>query len=179
MKVPKISVVSGDIGQQKAHALITAINPGGAWFGGIDGVIQRLAGTHFHKQAAAAMPLFHEKTVVAKGGGCLHGGKFQNVVFVIDSLEGPLRNIVRNGLRAAAEAGFKIVTLPTIRMGVMLGEVERTPQEAVTEIALGVKAYMEQYPSCPIDEIIFVVYNNPQLEALLTKTLAEYVGKYN
>ncbi|MDD5463563.1 MAG: hypothetical protein PHP62_00245 [Candidatus Moranbacteria bacterium] len=175
MKKTKIAVVGGDIAQQKAHALITAINSGGMWFGGIDGVIQRLAGGHFHSQASAAMPLFHEKTVIAKGDGCRNDGKFQNVVFVVDDLQSPLRNIVHAGLCSAAEAGFVTVTLPTIRMGVMLGAVEKTPEEAVIEMVLGVKSYMEKYPDCPIEEITFVVYNDQRLQSLLSATLSEYI----
>ena len=172
MKKLKVSVVGGDIGKQKVDALITAINSGGMWWGGIDGVIQRLAGNHFHEQATAAMPLSHEKIIVARGGDYQHNGKFQNVVFVVDDLEGPLHSIVYKGLSSAAEAGFKVVALPTIRMGVMLGAVEKTREEAVVEMALGVKAYTEKYSDEPIDEIIFVVYGDSALENLLTNALA-------
>jgi len=173
MKKTLVRVVSGDIAQQKADALITAINSGGLWFGGIDGVIQRLAGGHFHTQAKQASPLFHEKTIVATGDGCSHNGKFQNVIFVVDDLESPLRNIVYKGLSSAVEAGFKTVTLPTIRMGVMLGTVEKTAEDAVNEMVHGIKEYMSEFPNSPIDEIIFVVYNDKQLQTLLNKAIAK------
>ena len=52
-----VNVVDGDITQIKADALITAINSGGMWFGGLDGAIQRSSGSMFHGQAQAAMPL--------------------------------------------------------------------------------------------------------------------------
>jgi O-acetyl-ADP-ribose deacetylase (regulator of RNase III) len=44
MKKPVLSVISGDIAQVKSDAIITAINSGGAWFGGIDRVINNVAG---------------------------------------------------------------------------------------------------------------------------------------
>jgi len=116
MKEPIVTVAFGNIAQKKTDALITAINSGGMWFGGIDGVIQGVAGNAFHAQAAKAMPLKHGQAIVANGKGVAHGGSFSNVIFVVDDLKGPLREIVNNGLEAAANAGFKSVTLPTIRM---------------------------------------------------------------
>src|SRR3990167_1163934 len=115
MSKTSISVVSGDIARVKADALITAINSGGAWFGGIDGVISRAAGDLFHAQAGAAMPLTDGQTVVAHSNGRAHKGAFTNVVFVVDDLRRPLREVVQSGLRAAADAGAQSVSLPTIR----------------------------------------------------------------
>ncbi|MCX6778918.1 MAG: macro domain-containing protein, partial [Candidatus Magasanikbacteria bacterium] len=132
----RIQVRTGDIAREPAEVLITAINSGGMWFGGIDGVIQRAAGKLFHSQAAAAMPLLDGRTVVARNGGHAHSGAFKNVVFVVDDLQQRLREIIYAGLTAADGAGFKTVTIPTIRMGVMLGAVEHTVEEAVEEMAL-------------------------------------------
>lgn len=159
----KISVISGDIAQVKTDALITAINSDGMWFGGIDGVIQRAAGNLFHTQAAAA-PLTHGKTVVARGNKS-NSGSFSNVVFVVDDLTGKLRDIVYNGLKAAREAGFASVSLPTIRMGVMLGAVEKSKREAVNEMARGVYQFLTEYPNGL--DITFVVYQDQETQTLL------------
>lgn len=170
MKNTEIYVVSGDISRVKADALITAINSGGAWFGGIDGVIKRSAGNFFHGQAAKQMPLRNEQTVVALSHSTKPEMTFDNVVFVVDDLQSPLRNIVYNGLRAAAEAGFKTVSLPTIRMGVMLGMVEKTAAEAMQETSEGVHKFLKEFPDA-LDRISFVVYNDPDLQHELENAL--------
>lgn len=164
-----VNVVSGDIAQVEADALITAINSSGMWFGGIDGVIQRAAGDLFHRQAAAG-ELVDGNAIVARGNGKAHRGKFAHVVFVVDDLKQQLRNVILAGLRAAEEAGFKSVTVPTIRMGVMLGAVEKTTQEAVNEMAEGVQTFLTESPTS-VQHITFVVYNDRQTEALLRDTI--------
>jgi len=128
--MPTIRVMSGDIARVPADALITAINSGGVWFGGIDAVIQRNAGSHFHEQALKAMPLRHGQTVIASGSDEQRDA-FKNVVFVVDDLKGPLSDTIYAGLKAASDAGFTSVTLPTIRMGLALGRVEKSVDEAV------------------------------------------------
>ena len=167
----KIDVKSGDITQTPSDAVITAINSGGMWFGGIDGAIKRVAGNIFHAQVAKALPLKHGSIVIAKAGGKPHQGRFSSVVFVIDDLESPLSDVVRNGLTAAAKAGFKSVTLPTIRMGVMLGTVEKTPEQTIQEMVRGVKLFTEKGGT--VNQITFVVYNDPVTQEILQQKLAE------
>jgi O-acetyl-ADP-ribose deacetylase (regulator of RNase III) len=164
----EIRVVSGDIGKVGADALIAPINSGGIWFGAIDGVIQRLAGGTYHRQAAAQMPLHDCQAVVAKPE-TVHRGEFIDVVFIVDDLEQPLRNIVSTALKAADEAGYKAVSLPTIRMGVMLGQVEKTKEEAAREMAEGIKMVIPTLKS--VNSISVVVYQDPELEHLLGEFL--------
>jgi O-acetyl-ADP-ribose deacetylase (regulator of RNase III) len=155
----KINTVLGDISRVKADGLITAINSGHAWFGGIDGVIQRVAGDMFHSQAAAHGSLKQGVTVVAKkkaGTGIL----FEHVVFVVDDLEAKLREVVKAGLDAASTAGLKTVTLPTIRMGVMLGAVEKSRTEALQEMVEGIRLHQEA--GSTIETITFVIYNDQE-----------------
>lgn len=163
----KVQVTQGDIAGVEADALITAINSGGMWFGGIDGVIQRNAGNIFHQQASQALPLKHGETVVATSNGSKINAKFKNVVFVIDDLQGPLREIVANGLKSASDAGFRNVTLPAIRMGVMLGQVEKDTEEAVKEMVEGVKRFQSENPDNQIETATFVVYIDPKTEDAL------------
>ena len=171
----KVKIVSGDISKVKADALMTAINSGGAWFGGIDGVIQGCAGGLFHGQASAAAPLKHGQTIVAMcDGGKSHKGRFTNVVFIVDDLKGKLNEIIFNGLVAAADANFASVSLPTIRMGVMLGVVEKSKEEAVGEMVKGINRFLKAKPDSSIKELTFVVYNDPEIlgiaQRLLTAT---------
>lgn len=162
----RVTVVSGDISKVKADALITAINSGGVWFGGIDGVIGRVAGNLFHSQAGNKMPLRDGQTVVAYGN-INNRGAFANVVFVVDDLERPLHEIVYDGLKAASVAGFTTVTLPTVRMGVMLGVVEKSTEQAVQEMAKGVKRFLDDYSATSIKSITFVVYSDQKTQTLL------------
>lgn len=171
-----INVISGDIAQIEADALITAINSGGMWFGGIDGVIQRAAGDHFHRQAAKTYRK-DGMTIVARGlegtigemaEGKKNRSKFKNVVFVVDDLRKPLTEIVLSGLKAADEAGYKVVSLPTIRMGVMAGVVE-SPDEAIKSLTSTAKTFMETAQN--VKTINIVVYNNEPLEQAISEAL--------
>jgi len=163
-----VSVVGGDIATIKADALITAINSGGLWLGGIDGVIQRCAGGMFHCEASR-FKLVDGMALVAYATG-QHSGMFKDVVFVVDDLHKPLRDIVAAGLKKADKAKFKSVTLPTIRMGVMLGAVEKDAAEAAREMAVGIQSVLGTFQN--IETVTIVVYNDSAVERLLTELVA-------
>lgn len=163
----KIKLMRGDISRVPADALITAINSGGRWFGEIDGVIMRTAGELFHSQAERQMPLKDGQTVVATNNGHAHDGAFTNVVFVVDDLQRKLREIVYSGLNAASEAGFKTVTIPAIRKGVMLGQVESSSHETVTEIAIGIEVFIGENPNTSLSKITFVAHNDQKAIKLM------------
>src|SRR3989338_9703456 len=168
-----IYVYQGDITRIPADALITAINSGGMWFGGIDGDIQRVAGNHYHSQASKAMPLQNLQTVIARGGARPDRKiGFRDVVFVVDDLQSPLDEVVYTGLEAASE--YKSVTIPTIRLGVMQGIIEKTPQEAIARMADGVNDFLDKYAEITkLENIKFVVYNNP----ILAETMSSVLNK--
>jgi O-acetyl-ADP-ribose deacetylase (regulator of RNase III) len=154
-------VVQGDITKIPADALMTAINSGGMWYGGIDGAIQRVAGDFYHKKAAAMMPLEDLQTVVAKGKRTIHTGQFNDVVFVVDDLKSSLDEVVYAGLEASHNAGHRSLLLPAIRMGVMAGVREKTPQEAAQKISLGVQKFIVDYgTSTKLTNLTFVIYND-------------------
>ncbi|MBS3093117.1 hypothetical protein J4456_00880 [Candidatus Pacearchaeota archaeon] len=173
MRHTKIYTAEGDITKIPADALITAINSGGMWYGGIDGAIQRVAGDLYHKQAKAAMPLRNLQTVVARGGARPDRKiGFRDVVFVVDDLESPLNEVIYTGLEAASE--YKSVTIPTIRLGVMQGIIEKTPQEAIARMADGVNDFLDKYAEITkLENIKFVVYNNP----ILAETMSSVLNK--
>ena len=166
-----LKVLEGDIAQVESDAIITAVNSEGMWFGGVDGVIQRAAGGFFHAQAQKKLPLKQGDTVVANGASHEHRGAFTNVVFVIDDLQAPLAEVVENGLSAASKAGFASVTVPTIRMGVMLGAVEKSAAEAIDQMGQGVDAFLRKNIGTSIKSISFVVYRDPETAALLRQRL--------
>jgi O-acetyl-ADP-ribose deacetylase (regulator of RNase III) len=67
---------------------------------------------------------------------------------------------VKAGLDAASTAGLKTVTLPTIRMGVMLGAVEKSRTEALQEMVEGIRLHQEA--GSTIETITFVIYNDQE-----------------
>jgi O-acetyl-ADP-ribose deacetylase (regulator of RNase III) len=159
----RVEVLSGDITRVKADSLITAINSGGMWFGGIDGAIQRCAGDIFHAKAAAEK-LTDGKTVFASSDH-FHGGSFKSVLFVVDDLKQPLREIVTAALREAERRQLSSITLPTIRTGVMVGVYEPTAQAALDEMAIAVRQFVATSPQ--MERITFVIYNDsPSMQYL-------------
>lgn len=153
----KVSVVDGDITQVKADALITAINSGGMWWGGIDGAIQRVSGNMFHAQAAAKMPLQDGQTVFTPAP-LLHNGRFDNVIFVVDELQRPVGQLVRAALDEAEARSLATVSIPTLRTGVMSGAYE-SHGDALSGLALAIDEFVRTNPS-HVQEITVVVYNN-------------------
>ncbi len=167
-----IEVVEGDVTALRADALITAINSGGMWFGGVDGAIQRVGGNAFHSQANAAMPLRDGQTVLARGNGRTN---FQNVLFVVDDLRQSLDKIVLAALQAAEKAGLRSLTLPAIRTGVMLGTVEPTAEAAVRRIGQAVQTFVASKPQS-VTSIKFVVFRDPSTSRMLSQTLRQIGG---
>lgn len=169
----KLQVVEGDITRITSDAIITAINSGRMWYGGIDSAIKRSArdrynnNDFYHAQAAAKMPLKNLQTVIARGFDLT---SFRDVVFVVDDLKSPLNQVVYTGLEAASNEGYQKVLVPTIRMGVMNGIVEKTEEEAIQKMALGVRNFLEEYSKqTKLVDISFVVYNNPSLAKKLDR----------
>ena len=181
-KLPiKIMRISGDITLVRADAIITAVNSGRLWCGGIDGAIQRVAGMTYHN-VAAKEELSDLKVIVVRGDHNNHKGKFDSVVFVVDDLRSELRNVIAIGLNEADLSGFETISIPAIRTGVMLGAVEKSLEQVVDEYIMGIKRYVSrkivkgQTPG--IKELVFVTYNNPELEEILSKAIFHFVIDY-
>ena len=165
-------VVQGDITQILTDAIMTAINSGGMWCGGVDDAMQRVAGDQYHTQAAKAMPLSDLQTVIAKGNASNHRGKFNDVVFVVDDLKSSLDKVVYTGLEAAHKEGYGQLLLPVMRMGVMAGVVERTPEETIAKLGQGIERFMHQYgKQTKLENLTFVVYSDPNTAGQLTTGL--------
>lgn len=152
-----VNVVDGDITQVQTNALITAINSGGMWFGGLDGAIQRSSGSMFHEQAYAAMPLSDGQIVYAPEQRP-HNGKFEAVLFVVDDLQLPLYDLITRALEATMNHELMSVNIPTIRTGVMAGVCEPR-SHALGYLARAVNDFTAEHPNA-IDEINIVAYGN-------------------
>lgn len=168
-----IYVVEGDIIQYPTSAIMTAINSGAMWFGGVDGAIQRVAGSHYHAQACKSMPLEDKQVVIANGGTFKHRGQFRDVVFVVDDLQSPLNEIVYAGLEGAHGAGYQTLAMPSIRMGVMAGQVERTPEETVQKLGKGILDFLDAHGyKTPLEKIAVVVYKDERTLRFLNNDLS-------
>ncbi len=166
MSTMSVNVVSGDITRVEADGLITTINAGGLWFGGIDGAIQRVSGRHFHGQAFAKSPLTDGQTIVAYGYGHYSHRGFKHVVFVVDNFRRSFEDVVISGLNAANKAGLRAVTLPVMHMGVRAGDiVEKSGIEVVAAMDAAIKKFQESNPQI-VKEITLVVNNDESLVRL-------------
>lgn len=165
-----IKVLEGDIAQVESDAIITAINSFREWNGGIDKAIRRVAGMHFHDQITATMVLRQNDTMLATGEP--HRGKFRHVVFVVDDLQDHLSEVVLSGLLTAASIGFTSVTLPTIRMGLMIGKVEKSVEDAINQMCFAVEKFVRENPDTTLTSITFVVYDDPAVADLLRSELS-------
>jgi len=167
-------VVHGDITQISTDAIMTAINPGGLWFGGVDGAIQRAAGNLYHSQVMKAMPLSDLQTVVAKGNKTKHNGKFNDVVFVVDDLQSSLDKVVYVGLETAHGQGYNKLLVPAMRMGVMAGAVEKTIDETILKLGKGIEQFLQKYSKQKkLENLTFVVYSDPNAVKQLTNGLGK------
>lgn len=89
-------------------------------------------------------------------------------------MQGPLNEIIYNGLAGASVAGYRSVVLPTIRMGVMLGTVEKTVGEATRQMAEGVRRFMADEPNTSIEDVTFVVFRDAAIASALRSGLQQH-----
>lgn len=168
-----VNVVEGDITWSvKCDAIITAINPFGDWFGGVDFAIRRSAGTGFHSQARELLStkgLNDGQVFIAKGDDT--DRNFKDVIFVVDDVVQPLSKITLAALEKANEAGYTSVAMPLMRTGVARGIMEETLSEVILQIYKGITQFQEEYGSDM--QISIVVYNNRNA----TKELWEIIEK--
>lgn len=160
-KQAAITILPGDITAASSDALMTLINSGGFWFGGIDGAIQRVAGPQFHQIAREQMPhpIQQGAVIFADGSHIQHRGAFRHVVFVIDDLRLPLRDLVKAGLEEVYARGLSSVSLPMMRTGVMAGKVEKTPEDVTLQMAEAIKQVADAYPGRAM-KITIVIYDD-------------------
>jgi O-acetyl-ADP-ribose deacetylase (regulator of RNase III) len=161
--------VEGSITGIPTDAIITGIYPGSSWTQGVDGAIRSVAGPLFHDQAESATPLYEGEVVIARSKpreAEKLGLKFRHVVFVVDAGVRPLSRLVYAGLKAASGAGFRDVLLPAMRLGVMLGTVEKTEVQVIDQLMEGISRFRQTHPG-GLNTATIVIYNNDHAYAIL------------
>ena len=153
-----VKVTLGDITKIDADGLVLGINSEGLWGGGVDRAIYAASGDQFHQQAAQTLIGAADGEVVVAKTLQPHSGAYRNVVFVADNLQAPLYDILITGLRAADREGFTSVTVPALRMGVMMG-YGGPPEQKVRDMAQAVRDFQTE-AKC-LREITFVIYGDP------------------
>lgn len=163
-----LSVVLGDIVQTEADALISAVDHAGPWAGELNVAIVGVAGPMFQTQASVEYRFRRPPAVVAKKVSA-HQGKFGDVVFVTDNPDRGLSAVVVSALTAADDSGYRHVSLPPIRMEVVLERgrrvvraLEREVRQAAAEIVSGIYAFATRRPTRSIQKISLVVHTQRQ-----------------
>src|SRR6266568_3171215 len=164
-----INVLEGDITKIPTQAIVTLINSGKMWFGGVDGAIMRVAGNQFHR-VPAGLTLSDGEVVIAEGPHpATHNGQFSDVIFVVDDLKRPLGELVELALDKAYRQEYATVSFPAMRTGVMAGAYERDAREAALQMVEGMKRSITRHMQ-PIT-VNIVIYSDAVIRALLTKTI--------
>lgn len=164
----KITVINDNIGEVPSDALITTVNSSGLWFGAIDGVIAQYTTNQPHLLLGRQLPNLSECNATSVPA---EGSLFRNIIFVIDNLVHDLWVPIYNALDVAEFAKYKIVTIPTVRYGVMLGIKEKTKEEYLQQFAKGIKEWVQDNDNPYIKEIRVVVYNDYKMSEDLQKVL--------
>ena len=163
-----VKVQLGDITCVPAEGLITAVNSEGMWGGAIDRAIYGAAGQQYHRSARMLLGRSDGRTLVARPQHD-HEGAFGNVVFVVDDLRIPLYEILTAALRAADEAGLSSVTIPAMRMGVMMS-MGGSPEEKIADMAWAALDFQEKAKN--LKSLTFVIYGDPVTCEALKREIA-------
>lgn len=152
-------VLEGDITQIPCDGLVTTINSFKDWNGGVDRAIYGAAQGQYHSKPWN-MELQDGQAILARKTED-HGGKFRDVLFMVDDLKKPLGYVVYQALTEADRAGLTSVNLPAMRTGAMAGRMESEDQ-AVSAMADAIKQFRQSGAST-LKDIQVVVFKNPQL----------------
>ena len=158
----RVSVVLGDITEQKVDAIVNAANPTLLGGGGVDGAIHRRAGPELREECKS---LRGSKTGEAK----ITTGTRLSARYVIHTVgpiwsggsqgeDGLLRTCYVNSLRLADEYAVKRIAFPSISTGAYGFPIERAARIATSAVS--------NYFSGPtkIEEAIFVCFSKSDFD---------------
>lgn len=158
----KISVITGDITEIKADAVVNAANNSLLGGGGVDGAIHRACGPELLAACRKlnGCPTGAAKTTPAFGRMAVNGVKY--IIHTVGPVwrggghneAALLKSAYTSSLQEALKAGAKTVAFPAISCGVY-----GYPLDAATQIACAaVREFTAQHPDA-FDEIIFVAFS--------------------
>lgn len=153
----KLEIITGDITEQDADAIVNAANCSLLGGGGVDGAIHRAAGPELLAECRTLHGCETGKAKITKGyrlkaryvihtpGPVWHGGGHGE--------EALLASCYRSCMALAAENGCKTVDFPSISTGVYHFPLEKASKIAVDTIT----ACLEEYPA--IERVRMVCFN--------------------
>ena len=111
-----INVIDEHLTNVEAEVIITTAAPDKLWLTLADIQIGGVAKDQYHQQLHLVMDQapYPETRVVRARQSEEHGGKFKDVIFVIDDLDEPLEQLLCLGLTTASDLGYKSVALPPL-----------------------------------------------------------------
>ena len=160
--IAKVSVVLGDITQQRVDAIVNAANTSLLGGGGVDGAIHRAAGPDLLRECRtlggcetgqAKLTKGHRlaaKYVIHTVGPVWRGGKAGEDEF--------LRNCYYNSLILADQCRMKSVAFPSISTGAYGFPISRAAQIATSTV----REYLNG--TTKIEEVIFVCFSKPDYD---------------
>ena len=166
-----VTIVSGDIVRTPTDAILTSISVDGRWAGGVNHAIQQAAGTMFHDQLRAALPLEDGQVVLTVPDVPTYRGTFRSVLFLADARARPLGEIVLFALREAERLQVSTLSFPALRTGAAAGEYERSSLEVAQQLCAAVQDFTASKPR-HVTQIQFVILGDPSMEELLSWMLA-------
>ncbi|RMG49287.1 MAG: macro domain-containing protein [Acidobacteria bacterium] len=176
-----IKVVQGDITEEQVDAIVNAANEHLAHGGGVAGAIVRKGGSEIQREStewvrrhgpvatgqaaitgAGRLPA---KAVIHAVGPVWHGGE--------QGEDEKLRSAVWNSLKLADERGFRSIALPAISSGIF-----GFPKDRCAHILLATaREFAEQHPDSRLQEIRFVLFDQPTLEAFAAEFRQQFGGE--
>jgi|GEM_PF-2172986 len=165
----KLSVIAGDIAKFPADALVTTFSKQATKKTEVDLAIDRQAGSDFRYKIPTERSLLDGSATLVAGKSFYNPTAFKNIIYVVDNLQVPLADIVSAGLRQAAVVGLVDVSLPVLRLGPMLGKVEKTPRDVIREMINGVLRLSPIW----LKQVTFYVDNDEPTRRLFVAELAK------
>ncbi len=177
----RVSVLETDIFRVEADAMVLpTLSMSGTWMmGGLTRMLMLQGGGAYFEALETAPNKNHLSTVVARKEE-EHSGAFEDVIFVIDDLEGSIRDVVKAVLKTANAAGYSSISVPMIRTGVQLGSYNPEPTLEVTleRTVEGLLDFLRETPSPSLQEINFVAfYRTPEVYNRFVEALTAAVAR--
>lgn len=144
----EVKIVSSDITKIVSSVIIATLDPySDLWCSSTDIAIGKSSGRMFHDQIYDSLPLEVGKIIFCpKKSGHQHKGKFDGVLFVVDSLDKPVFRLMLDALEEANRLKLSVISLPTIRIDGESSEVVESKEEALEGLARAIIVMLASKP---------------------------------